>query len=165
MIVAILALIVAMAGGAYAVTVPKKSVGPKQLKAGAVKTGKISDGAVTSQKLAANAVTSGKIAGQAVTSGKFFFSSATNLNFPIITAQRCSGFVGEPSNLSVSVPGILATDHVLVTPPPGFADTFTLLGKPDPNSNSVVLTACNTFTAGGGDPDANGGPYKVLVIR
>jgi hypothetical protein len=165
MIVAILALIVAMAGGAYAAALPKNSVGPKQLKKNAVKTGKIVNGAVTSDKIANSAVTSGKIAGQAVTSGKFFFSSATTLNFPIITAQRCSGFTGEPSNLSVSVPGILATDHVLVTPPPGFADTFTLLGKPDPNSNTVVLTACNTFTAGGGDPDANGGPYKVLVIR
>ena len=61
LVVAILALIVAMAGGAYAVTVPKKSVGPKQLKAGAVKTGKIADGAVTSGKIADGAVNTAKI--------------------------------------------------------------------------------------------------------
>ena len=165
MIVAILALIVAMAGGAYAAAVPKNSVGSKQLKKNAVKTGKIVNGAVNSNKIANSAVTSGKIADKAVTSGKFFLSSVTTLNFPIITAQRCSGFTGEPPNLSVPAPGIQATDHILVTPPPGYADTFTLLGKPDPNTNTVVLTACNTFTAGGGDPDANGGPYKVLAIR
>ena len=150
MIVAILALIVAMAGGAYAAAVPKNSVGSKQLKKNAVKTGKIVNGAVNSNKIANSAVTSGKIADKAVTSGKFFLSSVTTLNFPI---------------LSVPAPGIQATDHILVTPPPGYEDTFTLLGKPDPNTNTVVLTACNTFTAGGGDPDANGGPYKVLVIR
>src|SRR5262245_54292650 len=59
-----------MAGGAYAVTVPKKSVGPKQLKSGAVKTGKIADGAVTGAKIADNAVASGKIADGAVSKGK-----------------------------------------------------------------------------------------------
>ena len=56
MIVAILALIVAMAGGAYAAAVPKNSVGPKQLKKNAVKTGKIVNGAVTSDKIAGKAV-------------------------------------------------------------------------------------------------------------
>jgi hypothetical protein len=70
LVVAILALIVAMAGGAYAVTLPKKSVGPKQLKAGAVKTGKIRDGAVITSKLGDAAVTAPKLGDAAVTAPK-----------------------------------------------------------------------------------------------
>ena len=149
LIVAILALIVAMAGGAYAVTVPKKSVGPKQLKAGAVKTGKIRDGAVTS----------GKIAAKAVTSGKFFLSVISNQNIGPVGGGTCSTF-------AISTPGIQATDHILVTPPPGWTDTFTLVGDPDPAGNQVVVQFCNTFPGGGAaDPDGGGGAYKILVIR
>lgn len=77
LIVAILALIVAMAGGAYAVTVPKKSVGPKQLKAGAVKTGKIRDGAVITSKLGSEAVTTEKLGAEAVTSAKLGTAAVT----------------------------------------------------------------------------------------
>ena len=148
MIVAILALIVAMAGGAYAAAVPKNSVGPKQLKKNAVKSGKIVNGAVTSDK----------IASQAVTSGKFFLSVVTNLNFPIISASDCG-------TLPVSTPGITANDHVLVTPPPGWAPTFVIGGIPDPANNQVLVQACNNFGAGGGDADAGGGPVKILVIH
>jgi hypothetical protein len=148
LIVAILALIVAMAGGAYAVTVPKKSVGPKQLKAGAVKTAKIRDGAVTSDK----------IANKAVTSGKFFLSVVQNLNFGLVGNSDCA-------TLPVSTPGITSNDHVLVTPPPGWAPTFIVGGIPDPPNNQVLIQACNNFFAGSGDPDGGGGPYKVLLIR
>ena len=159
LIVAILALIVAMAGGAYAAAVPKNSVGPKQLKKNAVKTGKIVNGAVTSDKIANSAVTSGKIADKAVTSGKFFLSVVSNQNVGPVAGSSCSTF-------AISTPGIQATDHVLVTPPPGWTDTFTLVGDPDPTGNQVVVQFCNTFTGGGAaDPDGGGGPYKVLVIR
>jgi hypothetical protein len=169
MIVAILALIVAMAGGAYAAAVPKNSVGAKQLKKNAVKTGKIVNGAVTSDKIANSAVTSdkiansavtgGKIADKGVTSGKFFLSVVSNQNIGPVPGSTCSTF-------AISTPGIQATDHVLVTPPPGWTDTFTLVGDPDPAGNQVVVQFCNTFTGGGAaDPDGGGGPYKVLVIR
>ena len=114
MIVAILALIVAMAGGAYAAAVPKNSVGPKQLKKNAVKTGKIVNGAVTSDKIANSAVTSGKIADKAVTSGKFFLSVVSNQNIGPVAGSTCSTF-------AISTPGIQASDHVVVTPPPGWS--------------------------------------------
>ena len=148
LIVAILALIVAMAGGAYAATVAKNSVGSKQLKKNAVKSGKIVNGAVTSDK----------ITNKAVTSGKFFLSVVANLNFPIISASDCG-------TLPVSTPGITANDHVLVTPPPGWAPTFIIGGIPDPAGNRVLVQACNNFSAGGGDADGGGGPVKVLVIH
>jgi hypothetical protein len=159
LIVAILALIVAMAGGAYAVTVPKKSVGPKQLKAGAVKTGKIADGAVTGAKIADGAVNTKKIADKAVTSSKFFLSAVSNQNIGNVAGGACTTF-------DVATPGIQATDHVLATPPPGYTDTFSLTADPNPAGNAVTLQLCNLFQGGGAaDPDGGGGPYKVLVIR
>jgi hypothetical protein len=149
LIVAILALIVAMAGGAYAAAVPKNSVGSKQLKKNAVKSGKIVNGAVTS----------GKIAGKAVTSGKFFLSASSNQNLGNIAGGDCT-------TLDIPTPGIQATDHVLGTPPPGFTDTFGLVADPNPTGGAVSLQICNLFQGGGSaDPDGGGGPYKVLVIR
>ena len=61
---ATIAVFIALGGIATAAfTLPKKSVGPKQLKANAVKTGKIADGAVTEPKIANGAVSAAKIQG------------------------------------------------------------------------------------------------------
>jgi hypothetical protein len=57
MLVAVVAVILALAGGAYAAT----KIGPKQIKPNAVRTSKIQDGAVTTTKLADGAVTSPKL--------------------------------------------------------------------------------------------------------
>src|ERR1700722_11819775 len=55
--VSIVALVVAMAGSAYAgVTLGKGSVGSKQLKKGSVTNGKIAKGAITAGKLKAGLV-------------------------------------------------------------------------------------------------------------
>src|ERR1700744_5054600 len=60
--VSIAALIVAMAGSAYAATtLAKNSVGTKQLQKGAVTSGKIAKGAVTNGKIAKGAVGAGKL--------------------------------------------------------------------------------------------------------
>lgn len=50
-VAATLALVVALSGGAYALTLPRHSVGTKHLKKGAVTTPKIKHGAVTQGKL------------------------------------------------------------------------------------------------------------------
>lgn len=50
-VVALMALFVALSGGAYALTIPKNSVGTKQLKKSAVTGSKIKNGAVTSSKV------------------------------------------------------------------------------------------------------------------
>jgi len=69
--ISLLALFVALGGTAYAaVSLPKNSVGTKQLKKGAVRTNKIKNGAVGTAKIKNGAVTAGKIAGDAVTNEK-----------------------------------------------------------------------------------------------
>jgi hypothetical protein len=60
-VIATMALFIALGGVAVAAGLPKNSVGPKQLKRGAVTTPKIRKKAVTSAKLATGAVTIGKL--------------------------------------------------------------------------------------------------------
>jgi hypothetical protein len=50
-VVSLVALFVALSGGAYALSVPRNSVGARQLKRGAVTNSKIKDGAVTAAKV------------------------------------------------------------------------------------------------------------------
>jgi hypothetical protein len=88
LVVSVVALIVALGGTSYAAfTLPKNSVGTKQLKNGAVTNGKlaanavgtakIKNGAVTNGKLAANAVGTAKIKNGAVTGAKMNFAGVT----------------------------------------------------------------------------------------
>lgn len=65
-VIATIALFVALGGAAVAAGLPKNSVGPNQLKKGAVTAAKIRKQAVTSGKLAPGAVTPGKIGPNAV---------------------------------------------------------------------------------------------------
>jgi hypothetical protein len=77
-VVSTLALFLVVAGGAaYAARVPKKSVGPSQLKANAVTTAKIKANAVTTRKIKKNAVANAKIKDGAVESAKIADGSVT----------------------------------------------------------------------------------------
>ena len=70
-VVSTLALFLVVAGGAaYAARVPKKSVGPGQLKANAVTTAKIKANAITTRKIKKNAVATAKIKDSAIESAK-----------------------------------------------------------------------------------------------
>ena len=60
-VVAVLALFIALGGTAYALSVPRRSVGTPQLKNDAVTTAKIRDGAVTGRKIGSGAVNSAKV--------------------------------------------------------------------------------------------------------
>ncbi|HEY2715134.1 MAG TPA: hypothetical protein VGI73_02825 [Solirubrobacterales bacterium] len=68
-VIATVALFVALGGVAVAAGLPKNSVGPNQLKKGAVTAAKIRKQAVTSGKIAAGAVTPGKLGANAVLPG------------------------------------------------------------------------------------------------
>src|SRR5882757_173179 len=113
LLIACLALFVAMGGVGYAaVKLKPNSVKTKNIKDGAVSTTKIADGAVTTPKVADGAVTTSKIADKGVTSGKFFSSNVTTQNFGMVTGPSCD-------TRDVAVPGLQASDYVVVTPPPG----------------------------------------------
>ena len=67
-VISTIALFVALGGGAYAaVTLPKNSVGSKQIRAKAVKRGELAPKAVTTPKIAPNAVTSAKVGSDKLT--------------------------------------------------------------------------------------------------
>jgi hypothetical protein len=68
-VIATIALFVALGGAAVAAGLPKKSVGPQQLKPGAVTTRALHRKAVTAGKLAPKAVTAGKLGANAVLPG------------------------------------------------------------------------------------------------
>lgn len=65
-VIATIALFIALGGVAVAAGLPKNSVGPKQLKRGAVTSAKIRKAAVNSGKLAPGSVTPGKLGPNAV---------------------------------------------------------------------------------------------------
>jgi hypothetical protein len=68
-VIATIALFVALGGAAVAAGLPKNSIGPNQLKRGAVTAAKIRKQAITSGKLAPKAVTAGKLGPNAVLPG------------------------------------------------------------------------------------------------
>ncbi|HET9154728.1 MAG TPA: hypothetical protein VFN85_11505 [Solirubrobacterales bacterium] len=78
--IATIALFVALGGAAVAAGLPKKSVGPQQLKPNAVTTKALHRKAVTSAKIAPRAVTAGKLGPFAVLPG--------NLGNGIITTEK-----------------------------------------------------------------------------
>jgi hypothetical protein len=85
-VIASIALFVALGGAAVAAGLPKHSVGPRQLKHGAVTAGAIRKAAVTSGKLAPKSVVAGKLGPNAVGPGNIG-------NGSISTAKLAAGAV------------------------------------------------------------------------
>lgn len=96
-VVASLALFVALGGAAVAAGLPKNSVGPKQLKNGAVTTKKLRKEAVTNLKLRRDAVSGSKIAGGSV-GGSDLANNAVGssklANSAVINSKIANGVVG-----------------------------------------------------------------------
>jgi hypothetical protein len=66
-----LAVFVALGGGAYALSVPRNSVGSAQLKRSAVTSAKLRSGAITTGKIQRGAVTSAQIRDRSLTASDF----------------------------------------------------------------------------------------------
>lgn len=95
-VIASLALFVALSGVAVAASLPKNSVGPNQIKRGAVNTAKLKNRAVTSAKLGNKAVTAGKIGPNAITPGNIGNGAVTSAkigNGAVIAASIKNGVV------------------------------------------------------------------------
>jgi hypothetical protein len=144
-VMATIAVFLALGGAATAaITLPKKSVGPKQLKAGAVKTGKIADGAVTDQKLANGAVTEAKIASGAVSAGKLAAGAAyQNVYFREIVHSNTSAAFSDdiqcgPGEQAIGG-GVLNTAVGTRNPPANDVDSDLLVSGPiDANGDAVA---------------------------
>lgn len=76
-VIATIALFVALGGAAVAAGLPKNSVGPKQLKRGAVTAAKLKRGAVTGGKLAPKSVVAGKLGANAILPGNITNGAVT----------------------------------------------------------------------------------------
>jgi hypothetical protein len=128
--------------------------------AGAYPNPELAANAVDTSQIADDAVTGLKISPRTITTKHFQLADAAPLDFPTISAGTCSA-------LTYDGPGsVRSSDHLLITPPSNFADTFTLTAKVDTGLDAVTFVACNVFGGGGSaDPDgASGSSYKFLVI-
>jgi hypothetical protein len=89
-VIATMALFIALGGVAVAAGLPRNSVGPKQLKRGAVTAAKIRKGAVIAGKLSPNSVGPGNIGNGAVTTAKLATGSviASTIKNSVITTNK-----------------------------------------------------------------------------
>lgn len=95
-VIATIALFIALGGAAIAAGLPKNSVGPKQLKRGAVTAAKIRKAAVTSGKLAPQSVVAGKLGQNAVLPGNIGNGTITSAkigNGAVIAASIKNGVI------------------------------------------------------------------------
>lgn len=95
-VIATIALFIALGGAAVAAGLPKRSVGPKQLKRGAVTAAAIRKGAVTSGKLGPKAVVAGKLGTNAVLPGNIVNGAVTSAKIgasAVIAASIKNGVV------------------------------------------------------------------------
>lgn len=91
-VIATMALFIALGGVAVAAGLPRNSVGPRQLKRGAVTAAKIRKGAVIAGKLSPNSVGPGNIGNGAVTTAKLAAGSviASTIKNGVITTNKLS---------------------------------------------------------------------------
>jgi hypothetical protein len=119
-VTATLALVLALAGGAYAIKFPRNSVKSKQIAPKAVKTGDIANAAVTSPKLADGAVLGPKLADSAVLGPKLAdgaVNSAKVLDGVLLAQDITAGQIA----VGASAGG---------TAPPAFGATFPITNVP-----------------------------------
>ncbi|MGI9556958.1 MAG: hypothetical protein ACR2N5_03350 [Solirubrobacterales bacterium] len=113
MIVAVIALVAAMAGGAYAQgNLPANSVGSKQLKKKAVKTNNLNGKAVTSGKIKSKSIGSGKVKSEAIKTNKIAPQAVTNstLAHPVYWAYVTSGGGLDKANGATNA-AVIGTGH------------------------------------------------------
>jgi hypothetical protein len=101
-VIASLALFIALGGAAVAAGVPKNSVGPNQIKKGAVTAKAIRKQAVTSGKIAPRAVTAGKLGANAVLPGNLGSGiiSASKIAAGAVTAEKIANNVVTTNKLN-----------------------------------------------------------------
>jgi hypothetical protein len=131
-VIASLALFVALGGVAVAAGLPKNSVGPKQIKRGAVTAAKIRKQAVTSAKLAPQSVINGKLAANSVGPG--------NIGNGAVTTAK----IGKAAVIAESIKNSVVTTNKLNSE----AVTAPKLGKEAVTSSKLDSEAVTTAKLG-----------------
>jgi hypothetical protein len=132
--VAFLALLVALGGTAYAgISIPKNSVGSKQLKKGAVTNAKIKSSAVTTGKIDSGAVTASKINASGLTVPNALYANSAGSATKATTATTAAD-----ATIADSLGGVQYEVAGAVNNPPST------------QSGSLVECPSGTFVVGGG---------------
>ncbi len=116
-VIASLALFIALGGAAVAAGLAKNSVGPKQLKRGAVTAVKIRKGAVIAGKLGPNSVGPGNIGNGAITTAKLAQGSviASTIKNNVITTNKLNNEAVTTSKLGKEAVATAKLDNEAVT--------------------------------------------------
>lgn len=149
MVVALCALFVALGGASYALSIPRNSVGPKQLRTHAVTSTKLGTGAVTVRAIRDGAVSGRKIASGSVLAsdlGGGSVRTAALANGAITGAKLAPDSVGA-TQLSLPVVPVQAFSAVL----PANQNGFRLVGATCPPNHRVVGGGGGWVAAGSAD--------------
>ena len=146
-VVSMLALFVALGGGAYAMTLPRNSVGTNQLKKNAVTSSRIKAGAVTGSKVKAHSLLSDDFAAGQLPAGARGATGATgpkgHQGAPG-TAVAYGAFAGSSTGVTISGPvKNLSADNVSRAGAGAYC--FSALSFAP---NNVVATLDSSFTSG-----------------
>jgi hypothetical protein len=173
LVVSVIALVAALGGTSYAaLSLPKNSVGTKQLKNNAVTTKKIKNGAVTGSKIANNTITGGKIklstvgtvpsanhansannatnatnATTAATAGSA--NSATGLAGPLASAQTLRGTFGVAGHKAATAASFVSEQGVTFQLPLAASPAFNYVA-PGGASTAQCPGSFNNPTASAG---------------
>jgi hypothetical protein len=150
MIVAVIAIVFAAAGGAYAAS----KIGGRDIKANAIKTAKIKDGAVTSAKLAKGAVTADALAPGAIPSTSIGDGSVTTAKLAdgsvttekLDPSERSEGFTSRHNSQVDLDSGDDTTVMQVALPTPGNY-VFTMTASIGPLGGTTPITTCQLLDA------------------
>jgi hypothetical protein len=155
MAVAVCALFVALGGVSYALTLPRDSVGPRQLRPRAVTSTKLGTGAVTVRALRDGAVSGRKIASGSVRASDLGGGSVRTaaLANGAVTAAKLAPDSVTAAQLSLPIASVQAFSPVLPANEPGFR----LIGATCPPGQRVVGGGGGWVSASSVDAVGHGG--------
>lgn len=169
-VVACLALLVALTGGAYAASLPKHSVGTKQLKRNAVTSAKVKDGSLTVADLAGlpaaptyDAVLAGSAPMPASGTTVTEVRTVAGVRFSLL----CQG--GVPGSVDVKIESVsapaVAIDGVQTRSDSYPVGTNNVMSMKSAHAASVVLETGFRYTAFTGMAQADNAPAMFLTLH
>jgi hypothetical protein len=161
-VISSLALFIALGGGAYALSIPKASVGSKQLKSKAVTNSKIANGAVTSAKVKDDSLTGSDI--KESTLGKVPSASAADAATAAITATTAATATNALALGGKPAAGFISKVVVRSKSLDPLTNGSTVGGAGDGGTNDgTVHCAAGERAIGGGARNAASGEDQAII--